>query len=229
MHNIFFNVSSTSFSVKNLEKFDKPALYLYLKSFIFFLLIPALFLQSCASSSSTRFYILSSLDRHDLSNRNDNSKDEGVIGILPVKIPKYIDRSNIVTRISQNEIKFSDFHLWASSLKDAFSRVLDENLSILLRTNNIVHYPWRNNRLVNHLISVDVIRFDGKPGENVTLIARWSVFNKSKNNLVFMKKSSIDVPLTLVGYKALVEAQSNAVEQLSRLIADSIISIRKMN
>jgi uncharacterized lipoprotein YmbA len=149
------------------------------------------------------------------------------IGVGPIELPGYLDRLEIVTRTSSNEIEFTDFDFWADSLQENFGRVLIENLSILLPTEQILLFPRLKPIPFDYQIAMEVIRFDGALGGETTLIARWVVFGAKEKKMLFVRKSSIAEPAKAKGYEALVAAQSRAVENLSREIAEAIRTLPK--
>ena len=64
------------------------------------------------------------------------------LGIGPIKFPGYLDRQEIVVRSAQNRLMFLSTDRWAEPLQENFSRVLSENLALLLDTDLIIIYPW---------------------------------------------------------------------------------------
>jgi uncharacterized lipoprotein YmbA len=186
-----------------------------------------LFVLGCASSPPTRFYSLSSLQGGGSERGESISKEDPSIVVGPIKLPAYLDRPEIVTRSSSNEITFSDFNVWAGFLEEDFSRALAENLSALLSTESVTVYPRLRPKLTKYQIGVDVIRFDGPLGGDVSLIARWGIFAGKEKELVFARKSTILEPSGAKGYEAMVAAASRAVEKLSSEIAEAIKTLPK--
>jgi uncharacterized lipoprotein YmbA len=93
----------------------------------------------CGTTDPARFYTLSPLA---IPGTEAEAAGQGVaIGVGPIKLPEHLDRPQIVTRTSRNELKLAEFDRWAGSLADDFSRVLAENLSILLSTDRVSVYP----------------------------------------------------------------------------------------
>ena len=188
------------------------------------LTIVALFmhLAGCASSAPTRFYVLSPLTSSKAESQA--LKDEGciVIGIGPVELPAYLDRPQIVTRVSENELNLAEFDKWAEPLKDNFSRVLVENLSILLYADAISIFPWKGPTPINYKVEVTVVRMDGNVGGNASLVARWAIFRENDRKMLLMRQSSFSRLLSSESYKALVSAQSRAIADLSHEIAEAI-------
>jgi uncharacterized lipoprotein YmbA len=179
-------------------------------------------LAGCASSAPTRFYVLSPLASTQAESQA--LKDEGCvsIGIGPVELPAYLDRPQIVTRVSENELNLAEFNTWAEPLKDNFSRVLVENLSTLLCADAISIFPWKGPIPMDYQVEVAVIRMDGNIGGNALLVARWAIFRENNRKMLLTRQSSYSEPLRSQSYKALVSAQSRAIGDLSREIAQAI-------
>jgi len=97
-------------------------------------LVLAVCLSACAGkSASSKYYVLSPLPQSKLS-----GADGTAIGVFPVSMPDYLDRPQIVTRVSENEIKLDEFSRWAEPLKESFYTVLVDNLSTLLSNEKII-------------------------------------------------------------------------------------------
>lgn len=179
-------------------------------------------LAGCASSPPSRFYILSPLpsfgaERQELANERCLA-----IAIGPVELSAYLDRPQIVTRLSPNELKLAEFDKWAEPLKDNFSRVLAENLSALLCVDAIVEFPRRGQTPIDYRVEVDVILLDGNLGGNASLVARWTVYAEDKGKVLLTRKSGFSEAIGAQDYEALVSAQSRMIAALSQEIGDAI-------
>ena len=182
-------------------------------------------LAGCASTEPSRFYTLTPMPGSDAKILSQAESQDVSIGVGPVRMPDYLDRQQIVTTSNQNKIKMSEFDRWAGSLKDSFTRVLSENLSVLLSTDHVFLFPWRGAITVDYHIGVDVIQFDGELGGNASLIARWGIFSPKEKKVLLVKKSSFTEPVNEKGYEALVAAQSQALMNLSRDMAAAVKSL----
>ena len=180
-----------------------------------------LFAGCRGTSENARFYKLSSILSSDEAAQ---PAGKGVaIGIGPIKFPDHLDRPEIVTRTSRNALQIGDFDRWAGSLREDFSRVLTENLSILLSTDYVFVFPWGKTIPIDYQVKVEVSRVDGELGKDATLIARWTVFESGeKKELKAIRRSSITEPAEGRSYEAMVAALSRTVEQLSQEIAETI-------
>jgi uncharacterized lipoprotein YmbA len=182
------------------------------------LLALTLCLYSCAGkSASSKFYVLSPLPQPALS-----AAEGTTIGVFPVAMPDYLDRPQIVTRASENEIKIDEFSRWAEPLKESFTRALVQNLSSLLNTVKVIKTTANTGFPMALQVGAEVVQFDGSLGGDAVLIVKWALFEADGKKLLLAKKSSFKEPTGAASYEALVAAQSRAVAALSREIAEAI-------
>ncbi len=190
----------------------------------FLFLAGLLFALGCsATTEKSRFYKLNSLTGVE-SIANTQATGAGVaIGIGPIKFPDHLDRPEIVTRTSGNALQLAEFHRWAGSLEKDFSRILAENLSILLSTDYIFMFPFAQATPIDYRVAVEVVRFDGELGKSATLIARWTVIEEGEEKtLKSVRRSEVTEPADGNSHEAMVAALSRSVEKFSREIAETI-------
>jgi len=184
------------------------------------LVLSVVCLSACAGkSASSTFYVLSSLPQPTVS-----AAEGTTIGVFPVAMPEYLDRPQIVTRVSENEIKLDEFSRWAEPLKESFTRALVQNLSSLLKTAKVIKTTESIHLPVTLQVWAEVVQFDGSLGGDVVLIVKWGVFEQEGKKLLLGKRSSYKEPTGAASYEAFVAAESRAVAALSREIAEAIQS-----
>ena len=168
-------------------------------------------------SPPTRFYVLTAV----AADKAGPAAASLPVGVR-VTLPDYLDRPQIVTRVSGSQLALAEFDRWASPLGDEFPRVLAENLGVLLPSDQVVVFPWARTARVDYEVSVDVARFEGRPGGDCSLVARWSIYNRDKTVVLATKKSSLSEAASGGDYEALAAAQSRLLAALSREIADGL-------
>ncbi len=169
----------------------------------------------------SRFFALTSLPRTSQRAESTAETNALALGIGPVKFPGYLDRQQFVTRISQNRFAVAENDRWAEPLEENFSRVLSQNLSILLQTNRIVAFPWERNQRPTYQVQVEVLRFEPNAEQIVELWARWIILDDAKKP-IGMKESFLTQPTRDKSTEASVAAMSEVVGGLSQEIAASI-------
>jgi uncharacterized lipoprotein YmbA len=95
----------------------------------------------CGNSEPSRYYILTPMASSHTAQAAISDDPELTVGIDPIELPQYLDRAQIVTRTTRNELDFAEFDRWAEPLGDNFGRVLLEDLSTLLSAHRILVVP----------------------------------------------------------------------------------------
>ena len=185
----------------------------------------ALLLAGCSSTPLTKFYELNSLPTGQQENFAASLGEDMAIGVGPVEFPESLNRPQIVTRKSQNQVEISEFHRWASSLPQGFSQVLAKNISTLLPTDRVAVYPWHDTFSPTYQVKLNVEQFDGKLGERVFLRVIWSLVGQEGKKELVVQKTLIEEPVLTNDYDGLVAAESNALATLSREIVEKIRSL----
>ena len=170
----------------------------------------------------TKTYVLSSLYSEDAQPQPVANLNK--IGILvgPVRLPLYLDRSDIITRASPNKMEIADFAQWAGPLLENFPRVLAENLAVLLSTDRVAIFPGSGPITFDYNVNIYVTRFDGAPGDKAYLRARWLILGKKRKNVLFEKHTVLEQKTGDDSMEALIQAKSITVADFSRQIAEAI-------
>jgi uncharacterized protein len=175
----------------------------------------------------TRFYMLSSPASSGRAVQPLATLPDVALGIGPIRLPEYLDRRNIIVRNSGNELELAEDSQWAEPMGDTVSRVLADNLSVLLGTHRITQFPWRSSMPVDYQLTIQVAQFDGVPGEQVVLRAQWQVFTGDGKKLLDSGYSVVGEKSEDKSIDALVTAESRAAESFSREVAAAIIRLAK--
>jgi hypothetical protein len=145
------------------------------------------------------------------------------IGVGPVLLPGYLDRSQIVIRTGADRVELSMFHRWAEPLADGIARTLADEIGARVPTDRIVAFPWRGvvARVIQYQVVVAVLRFDGRPDGDVTLDTRWRILGRDGDELAF-RRTTVTEAAAGRGYEAMVAAMARAVVALGQAIAAEI-------
>ena len=190
-------------------------------------LVMVFLLAACSTTPPVKYYTLNALPEMQQDTPEAVSGNGIAIGVGPVDFPKLLDRPQIVTRQSQNRVKVSEFHRWASALQGDFSRVLAKNISILLPTDRVAVYPWTDQFSPTYRIKLDVEQFDGQLGNFVSLDVMWSVTGREDKDPV-VRTSVIEEPVSTADHEGLVAAMSRVLATLSREIVEVIDGLETM-
>lgn len=182
------------------------------------LFILTLVTAGCATSQPARFYTLNAISKPDNASPVAAGKEE-TIGVGPVSIPDSLDRPQIVTLSGENEVRIAEFDRWSGSCRDEIARVMTENLSALLPSQQVVSYSWGRRVSLNRQITIDILRLDGVLGKTVILKANWAILEESGTKTILVRRSDISEPVNGGDYASFVAALSRALGTLSREIA----------
>jgi len=204
----------------------------HLRPLSILLLAFGLIMGSCSpfgagTQRDTKYYVLSSMQSEAQPVQPLANLPDIGIGVGPIRMPLYLDRSDIVTRGSLNEVEIADFAQWAGPLQENFSRVLAENLSVLLATDKVGVFPFVRRDSLDYNITVYVTRFDGMQGDKAHLRARWSILDGKRKKSLFEKHTVASHPTETDTTEALIAAKSSTLGQLSREIAEAIEAISR--
>ena len=176
-------------------------------------------LGACASTPS-RFYILNPLAASETIPATAAARGP-VVGVGPITVPKYLDRPQIVTRASRNQLALGEFDRWAEPLQDNVLRVLAQNLMLLIPTDDVLLRDWPRSASLDYQVRVEVLHFDGWLGGESTLVALWNILDAAERPLT-SQRASLNVPVGGRDYEAIVVAMNQMVDTLSRDLAAAI-------
>ena len=184
------------------------------------LLACALLLAGCARTAPVSYYQLSAQETARPAPAAETSKM--VLGIGPVRLPEYLDRPQIVTRLSATRLQLADSHRWAEPLGENIPRVLGENLSALLGTDRILLHPWPASRGTDYQLLVEILHFENEGDAAARLVALWSVKGKDGAMVLAERRSSLLIPAASRDQEGQVGALNGALRSLCREIAQEL-------
>jgi len=200
----------------------RQVLILIHRNTIPFLLAAALLLEGCARSAAVSYYQLSAT-KADQTAQQTSGTVEAVIGIGPVHIAGYLDRPQIVSRISSNRLQIAENSRWAEPLEESIPRILLENLEILLPAAELQVYPWDPSISIDYQLLIGIARFDATADGTATLEVHWQILQEEETDLPLEKKHDIfTASADNNDQEAKVHALSMTLEQFSRELANEI-------
>ena len=188
--------------------------------FRYLILFIILSVPGCTGTSpNALYYTLSPIEKNSIPNQSTRVPAEFAIGIGPVTFSDQLDRPAIVTQTGRNQITINEFHRWAGSLQQNFTRVMTQNLALLLNTEQVMARPWERYFKPDIRIAVDIQKFGGQLGEYAELGTTWMIIEEGKDVETVVHRSEIKEPVSDDSYNALVAAQSRALAGLCEEIA----------
>ncbi|MDR5881847.1 PqiC family protein [Caballeronia sp. LZ032] len=186
------------------------------------LLVVATICAGCASPRAS-FYRLSPDAASDTAGA---SAIQQAVIVGPVTVPELVDRPQIVTRSTNNEISINEYARWGEPLKSGIADAIAGNLGLMLGSDRVAvasrapadARAWR--------VRVDIQQFESVPGEAVVIDARWSVRRDNDSGAVTdaSGRSFVREPVNGGDTDALIAAHDRALTRVSRDIATAIRS-----
>ncbi len=175
------------------------------------------------SSPSPRLYVLTPMPSN--GNSIGSRGNRRSIGVQPVAMPEYLDRSEIVTYASVNELAANRDDRWAERLPSNVTRVLAENLSILLATDRAYVMPSRSGERPDYEVNVEFERFERSASRESVLDAQWTIHDGATRKVLVRDQTRLASRVPDNGYTSLVAAMNDSLTLLSRDIARAIASL----
>lgn len=174
---------------------------------------------SCQHSPQKNFYYLTAQLNQETNQDQHAAKTEGnkasqLLGIGPIEVADYLNRSQIIDNQSNNSLNMADNAFWAEPLDKSIARVTALNLAN--STRSFVYFPWRSDSKPRYSIRVRVDELS-RTANLAKLNATWELMdNETKSNLLrknFTRSTSVGT-----GAKALAQAYSKLLADLAEQI-----------
>jgi len=196
------------------------------------------FASACAlnpKEDPTTYYVLSALSDDpslwsaaglhgtdvDEATRSAGPELQLRIGVGPITFPQYLERTRMVTRVAENELRFSEIHRWAQPLDDAFRATLARDIEFLLGTRSLILHPWYRTEAPEYTVRVEVTRFERDAEGTAQLTCMWEIRSGADQIFTSGVVQLLD-PADDATVQASVAAQSRLIAVLSRTVADEI-------
>ncbi len=170
-------------------------------------------LAACAPSGpDLRYYVLAS----PMPSATTPADDGPRLGVVPVTVPGYLERTQIVTREPDGVgIHVDDFARWGEELSRGVSRLLCESLSAHGRP----AVGLRAGTRAKERLVVEILRFDGAFASTAVLDAVWTLQDRGK---VLASGHTVLEETVGESRESLILAQSKLVFELGAEIAKAL-------
>jgi len=176
-------------------------------------------LVACASSPPMHYYTLTETPAA--------SRLTGPEGMTPIRldrvtIPTELDRSQIVRRLDSTQLQIVEDVRWAAPLDETIRRILSNDIAARLPEGAVANPNEPSVGEKRQSLTVDFSEFYGDSGCAVTLRAAWTLQQSDSINLHGSEQTKASAQGGCQGAGSIPEAMSQALGQLSDLIAAAI-------
>ncbi len=187
--------------------------------------LPLLLLAVAASgcfgtSPPARFYVLSASPEARQAGATPGR--EGILGVMPARIPEYVDRPQIVTILGENAVAIDEYARWAEPVSAGLSRVLAQDLAAELPEWRVVQQPWDPILPLRAQVILDVSALGWTPEGEVRLEATWAVVTTPGAPPAGRGRFAMRRAAAAKGTDAAVATASALVADLAREIAVAV-------
>lgn len=187
-----------------------------------------LLLGACAAPSEpTRFYTLepAAPAQPEVPRlRPSPSAPPLSIGLGPLRLPDLLERPQIVNRNGSHQVVLAEFDQWAGNLRDAVYRQMAAQLMGELQTALVAIEPWSRARTIDYELQLEVLRFDGAPGDSAMLQGVWRLLDGRTGSELRAVSFQHSAPVPGDDQLALVGTLSRLLARLTREIGQGILA-----
>jgi uncharacterized lipoprotein YmbA len=176
----------------------------------------------CGGSKPSRYYLLTG---HTGSSESRADPKDIKIGLGPIQFPEYLRRPQLASYVGSNQLNLAEYDRWAEPLEGNFSRVMAENLTELIPTDQVHIYPFIGNISLDYSIIIEVRKFEMDAQSQVKLIAQWQILQEAEKKPLTIKRSEYLEAVNSENYESVVAGMSKITTALSREIAKTINSL----
>jgi uncharacterized lipoprotein YmbA len=146
-----------------------------------------------------------------------------ILGLLPVIVPGFLQRPQLVTRTLSGELRIDEFLRWAEPLESGLERTLAEDLAALLPEERVVRSPWPGSLKPACRVRLELSQFGPQTDGQVRLEGRFVLLPGSGELPLLARAVSLGRPLPGGSDPgASVEAMSELIAVLCREIAEAL-------
>jgi uncharacterized lipoprotein YmbA len=180
--------------------------------------IVVLGLTGCASTPNSRFYTLNAVAPAATTTSTLS------ISVGPVSVPALLDRPQIVVTTGPNQVQIDEFNRWASPVQSNIADVVASDLVAILGAPSVTVFPQAASTNAAYRVTIDVQRMESMPGKSINLDAVWTVRRNATDTQPIVRRTTLTETVQGSGFDAVVAAQSRALAQMARQIADAIVT-----
>jgi hypothetical protein len=182
----------------------------------------AILVSACRSAGPPpEFYVLGDVARP--RPEPVSQLDDPIVEVKPVRVPDYLDTTDIFTRGSGGQIVASQSARWGERLSVGVTRAVATSLEARLPQLVVTTSPPQDRPRWQVLIDIDV--FEVQRGGPSVLTARWSIQEGRGGQKLREERISLSTPVGRGSDQEVVETMTRQVDQLVDRIAPALQTV----
>lgn len=177
----------------------------------------ASFMWGCASTQPTQYYSLNA----GLLDGTSALNEQVALGILAVRVPDHLNRDGLVSRIGDNKLMVSGYHIWAGDLDENISAFLTDALSQKLGLDDVRSAPWDTRLRPEYQLEINIDQLSGQMGGEVVLKASYSLIKDKGQTQMLTRRFNASSNATM-GYEGYVNSLNDLMLDFAEELAKQI-------
>lgn len=173
------------------------------------------------STPASQFYLLEPMAAAEAPG-STSAAGKPTLALAPVRIPHYLERAQLVSASGKNSYQLDELHRWAESLDDNMTRVILQDLSVMMPA-DVVSANSQRARQAELALAVTVLEFHIDPQGQARLTAQWQA--SRGDDVVLSRQSSFKVAADHDDAQLKVEALNQCLTQLNREMAAALTTL----
>ncbi len=177
--------------------------------------------SACSSSPPVRYFSLNPID----AEFKQDPDDAVMLGLGPIRMPDYLNRSQLVWRSANAEMRVDEFSRWSEPLTKSLLRIVSTDVDNLLQGVVVVVFPYEPfvRDQVDYRLVGDINRFEANGSGQVVLEVQWGIAEVDGGVIVPIRRNRYQAQAsTADDPSAVVVAMNEALAQFSRDIASKL-------
>jgi len=179
-------------------------------------------ITACSSNNTakTQYYLLNSPTLNKASDNNNNNKPVVIINLL--ELPEYLKQASLVLQLSEHQLHYAHFHMWAEPLQVSITEGLLQDLNAIDSHHN--YMPVLNPQQLTSTTEVilKINAFHSTHQSQAILTGRYWLKEKNNNNAVKVHNFTLTADLNANGYPHAVEKMRAVITELANDISKNI-------
>lgn len=187
--------------------------------------LASLCLAACGSTPPSRYFSLSPT----VAVAEPEPGSTVALGLGPIRMPDYLERTQLVTRGAGQELSVHQYSRWAEPLSKSFHRILAVDVDNSVDGLIVVGFPWDFDAVaeLDYRLLGDVTQFEADQSGRVILDVQWGVVELDTNERVVLpRRTRYETRAASAGDPAsITSAMNEALGELGRDIASEMRAV----
>lgn len=203
-----------------------------MKTIVMLTLLSIISITACSSNNTpkTQYYLLNSptLAAKVKEIVTPENKQKSTVSVTLFELPEYLTQPSLVLQLSDHQLYYSHFHMWAEPLNLGISQALSQDLNNHESNFNfIIDASINANKKAD--ITLKISAFQATHQSQVILTGSYFINNPSLISRHKTRTNQFNIAVDLVsdGYPHAVEKMRQATQLLAKKITDNLTKVNQ--